>query len=325
MKKVDKGKEIFDAFDKKIKELEEKIESPETEKAIKEWLKFQSKFHNYSFRNTIWMMLQAEARKFEIEKVAPFKKWAEMTGDENQKVSITKGSKGFTVLFPYEHIKYERDEKGKFIEDKSGKRIPERDENGKIKKNIRFGVGYIFDLKQTNAREIGAFKELKYRGEDVEIDADLLKEVANRITEKYKIQVDFVKDPTCSAGGWYNPCDNKIGINLSTCKNNAHRLGTLMHEIGHARTMDDCKNSRKLSEGKAEAFAYAACSAFGIERESQLYIKNWVKDDHSLKEVMGDISKKVREVFRDLDLNELAQKHCQEYSQNQEQNSVMVA
>ena len=33
MKKSDKGKEIFDGFDKKIKELEEKIESPETEKA----------------------------------------------------------------------------------------------------------------------------------------------------------------------------------------------------------------------------------------------------------------------------------------------------
>ncbi|MCK4981512.1 MAG: hypothetical protein KAS17_01245, partial [Victivallaceae bacterium] len=96
MKKSDKGKKIFDAFDKKIKELEEKIESPETEKAIKEWLKFQSKFHNYSFRNIVWMMMQAEARDFEIEKVAPFKKWAEMKGKQDQKVSITKGSKGFT-------------------------------------------------------------------------------------------------------------------------------------------------------------------------------------------------------------------------------------
>ena len=325
MKKSDKGKEIFEGFDKKLKELEEKIESPETEKAIKDWLKFQSKFHNYSFRNTIWMMLQAEARKFEIEKVAPFKKWTEMTGEESQKVSIAKGSKGFTVLFPYEHISYERDEKGKFIEDKSGKRIPERDENGKIRKKLRYGLGYVFDIKQTNAKEIGAFKELNYRGEAIEIDADLLKEVADRISAKYKIPIDFVKDPTCSAGGWYNPCDNKIFVNLATCKNNAHRLGTLMHELGHARTINDCKNSRKLAEGQAEAFAYAACSAFGIERESQLYIKNWVEDKHSLREVMGDISKKVREVFRDLELNELAQKHCQEYDQNQEQNAAMVA
>jgi N-terminal domain of anti-restriction factor ArdC len=233
MKKSDKGKEIFDGFDNKIKELEEKIESPETEKAIKEWLKFQSKFHNYSFRNTIWMMLQAEARGFEIEKVAPFKKWTEMKGVEDQKVSITKGSKGFTVLFPYEHISYERDEKGKFVEDKNGKRIPERDENGKIKKRLCYGTGYVFDIKQTNAKEIGAFQELNYRGEAVEVDADLLKEVASRITEKYKIQVDFVKDPSCTAGGWYNPSDNKIGINLATCKHNAHRLGTLFHELGH--------------------------------------------------------------------------------------------
>jgi len=325
MKKSDKGKEIFDGFDKKIKELEEKIESPETEKAIKEWLKFQSKFHNYSFRNTIWMMMQAEARGFEIERVAPFKKWAEMKGAEDQKVSISKGSKGFTVLFPYERINYERDENGKFIEDKKGKRIPERDENGKIKKITQFGIGYVFDVSQTNAKEIGAFQELNYRGKAVEIDADLLKEVANRITEKYKIQVDFVKDPTCSAGGWYNPCDNKIAVNLSTCKHNAHRLGTLMHELGHSVTLDDCKDSRKLAEGKAEAFSYAACSAFGIERESQLYIKNWVQDEHSLKEVMGDISKKVREAFKDLQLNKLAQEHSQELNQNQEHATEMVA
>jgi len=327
MKKSDKGKEIFDGFDKKIKELEEKIESPETEKAIKDWLKFQSKFHNYSFRNTVWMMMQAEARDFEIEKVAPFKKWSEMKGKQDQKVSITKGSKGFTVLFPYERISYERDEKGKFIEDKDGKRIPERDENGKIKKITQFGAGYVFDIKQTNAKEIGAFQELNYRGNAVEINADLLKEVANRITEKYKIQVDFVKDPTCSAGGWYNPCDNKIAVNLATCKHNSHRLGTLFHELGHARTLDDCKDSRQLAEGQAEAFSYAACSAFGIERESQLYIKNWVQDDHSLKEVMGSISTKVREAFKDLQLNELTEEHCQAHNQNQdhEQSTEMVA
>lgn len=325
MKTSDKGKEIFEGFDKKIKELEDKIESPETEKEIRDWLKFQSKFHNYSLHNTIWMMMQAKARDFEIERVAPFKKWSEMKGAEDQKVSIAKGSKGFTVLFPYERISYERDENGKFIEDESGKRIPELDENGKIIKITQFGVGYVFDVKQTNAKEIGAFKELEHRGEAVEIDADLVKEVADRITAKYKIPVDFVKDPGCTAGGWYNPCDKKIGVNLAVCKNNAHRLGTLMHELGHAKTLDDCQDSRKLAEGKAEAFAYAACSAFGIERESQLYIKHWVSDDHSLKEVMGDISKKVREAFKDLQLNELAQEHSQELNQNQEQTAEMVA
>jgi hypothetical protein len=89
----------------------------------------------------------------------------------------------------------------------------------------------------------------------------------------------------------------------------------------------DSDLSRNLAEGQAEAFAYAASSAFGIERDSQLYIKNWVEDKHSLKEVMGDISKKVREAFKDLQLNELAQEHSQELNQNQnqEQAAEMVA
>ncbi|MFA6716478.1 MAG: ArdC family protein [Victivallaceae bacterium] len=327
MKKSDKGKEIFEGFDKKIKELEEKIESPETEKEIRDWLKFQSRFHNYSLHNTIWMMLQAAVRKVEIEQVAPFKKWIEMTGDQGQKVSINKGAKGFTVLFPYEHIVYECDEKGRFLTDEDGQRIPELDEDGNIRKIRCFGIGYVFDVTQTNAKEIGAFKDLEHRGKDIPIDADLVKEVADRITAKYKIPVDFVKDPGCAAGGWYNPCDKKIGINLAVSKNNAHRLGTLFHELGHAKTLEDCRNSRKLAEGKAEAFAYAACSVFGIERDSQLYIKHWVKDDLSLKDVMEDISKKVREAFNDLKLNELALEHSHELNQNQnqEQAAEMVA
>ncbi|MDD5728518.1 MAG: ArdC family protein [Victivallales bacterium] len=327
MKKSDKGREIFEGFDKKIKELEWKIESPETEKAIKDWLKFQSRFHNYSLHNTIWMMLQAAACKVEIEQVAPFKKWVEMTGDQGRKVTVNKGAKGFTVLFPYEHVSYECDEKGRFLLDEDGQRVPELDKDGNIRKIRRFGIGYVFDVKQTNAREIGAFKDLDHRGKIVEINADLVKEAAGRITEKYKIPVDFVKDPACAAGGWYDVRNKKIGVNIATCKNNAHRLGTLFHELGHAKTIDDSQNSRKLAEGKAEAFAYAACSAFGIERDSQLYIKHWVSDKYSLKEVMGDISRKVREVFNDLKLNELALEHSRECrrSQEHEQTAEMVA
>ena len=320
MKKSDKGKEIFDGFDKKIKELEGKIESPETEKVIKDWLKFQSKFHNYSFRNTVWMMMQAEARDFNLERVAPFKKWGEMKGNEDQKVSINKGSKGFTVLFPYEYIIYKRDKKGKVIEDKNGKKVPERDENGKIKKRLSYGVGHVFDVQQTNAKEIGAFKNLNYRGEIVPIEADLVKEVANRITEKYKIPVEFIKDPLRGAGGWYTPSENKISVNLAQCDNNSHALGTLFHELGHARMHKDSDLNRNLAEGQAEAFSYAASSAFGIERDSQLYIKNWIEDEHSLTEVMGNISKQVRNTFNDLKLNELVQEHSQEYHQKQNQN-----
>jgi hypothetical protein len=316
-KTANKSKEIFDGFDNKIKELETKIESPETEKAIKDWLKFQSQFHNYSFRNTVWMMIQAEARDFNLERVAPFKKWGEMKGHDNEKVSINKGSKGFSVLFPYEYIVYERDEKGNFVKDAKGKQVPERDENNRIKKKLSYGMGYVFDVTQTNAKEIGAFKELNYRGTSVPIDPDLIKELATRIEEKYKIDVEFENDTTRSAGGWYTPTSNRITVNLMQCKNNAHVLGTLFHELGHARLHKDSDISRELAEGQAEAFAYAASSAFGVERESQLYIKNWVEDKHSLAEVMGNISKQVRTTFKDLNLNELAQEHAKEYCPEQ--------
>ena len=271
------------------------------------------------------MLLQAEARNMDLEQVAPFKKWKEIEGHDGQKVSVNKGEKGFSVLFPFEYTVYERDEKGRILLDENGEKIPQLDENGQIKKSRSFGVGYVFDIKQTNAREIGAYHELNYQGKDVPLDSDLVKEVAGRITEKYKIPVRFVKDPYASAGGWYTRSSNIIFINLSKCDNNAHRLGTLFHELGHARMHKNFDGSRELAEGQAEAFAYAASSAFGIERDSQFYIKNWIENDYTLPEVMGCISRQVKEVFNDLKLHELAQQQCRGYKVDREQVKMQVA
>jgi hypothetical protein len=317
MKKSDKAQEILNGFDEKITELEAKIDSPETEQTIREWLKFHAQFYRYSFRNTLWLCAQADERRYCIEKVASFNAWSEMKGVDGQKVTIKKGSKGFAILFPIQIKLYELDEKRNFLLDSNGRKIPMLDENGKQETITRYGVGYVFDVKQTTAKEVGAYQDLDYRGEQIPIDAELIKKIADRITEKYSIPVDFCKEPDQAAGGWYSRKTNSITVNLAVSSDNSQTLGTLFHELGHAVMHRDSTECRDIAEGQAEAFAYAASSVFGIERKSELYIKAWLDEDRSITDVMKNVSENVRTVFDDLKLHELAQEQYREYHQQE--------
>ena len=303
-----KGKQLLKQIEDSISELEKKIDSPETEKAIRDWLLCQSKFHHYSMLNTFWMQMQSAFKNIPLSQVASFRKWTEMQNENGENVQIKKGARAFSILYPMFMPIYQKDEDGNFILDKDGNKVPEKNEDGSDAEIIRYGVGHVFDISQTNAIEIGAVKTLDHRGMEVPVQPGILDEVARRITEVYQFPVLFVSDPSNAAGGWFDRLDRSITINRAVSKSLSHQLGTLFHELGHGILHGDksCSLSRELKEGQAEAFAFAAASAFGIERKSELYIKCWIENDVPLVEVMKNISKNVRDAFEKLNLEELA-------------------
>ncbi len=306
--KISRGKALMSQIEGAIAELEKRIEDPETEKKIREWLECQAKFHNYSIYNTFWLYIQSFQRNMSLGEVASFRKWSEMTGTNGEKVCVNKGAKAFQILFPEEFKVYQRDERGNYKLDEKGRKIPELDEDGKEKKLIWFGVGYVFDVSQTNAVEIGAVKRLDHRGAVVEISPRILDETAARITQEYGIPVTFVSKPRLEAGGWYDSAAHDITVNTACAVSTSEQLGTLFHELGHAliHGKDSASYSRNLKEGQAEAFAYAAASVFGIKRNSQLYIKGWIQDEVPLQAVLKSISGHVKNAFEVLKLHDLA-------------------
>lgn len=306
-KKESKGQLLVREIEQSIAELEKKIDSPETEKTIREWLSFQGQFHTYSLNNAFWLSVQSMMRRTPITQVAGFRKWIEMEGKDGQKVSVKKGEKGFTIIYPQIHKFYEKDENGKFKLDENGEKIPLLDENGKQEERISYGVGYVFDVSQTNAVEIGAYKELNHRGDAVKIDPELVAEIARRITAEYGIPVSFGEHPGDRAGGWYSPDEHSITINTAVSKELSHQLGTLFHELGHGlmHGQNSAEYSRSLKEGQAEAFAYACSMQFGVERKSELYIKSWIADEVPLGDVMKDIASNIKDAFEKLKLQEL--------------------
>ena len=311
-KKESKGRQLISQIESSISELEKKIDAPETEKTIREWLLCQSKFYHYSMMNTFWMHAQSVCKKIPLSQVASFRKWTmEMQNDQGEKVQINKGAKAFSIIYPMFKPLYQKDEDGKYLLDENGNKIPEKNKDGSDAQAIYYGVGYVFDVSQTNAVEIGAVKTLDHRGKDVPVQPEILDEIARRITETYHFPVHFLSDPSIDAGGWFDRSDNTITINQAVSKSLSHQLGTLFHELGHGILHGDpsCKFSRKLKEGQAEAFAYAAAAAFGIERKSELYIKSWIENDVPLVDVLKNISTNVRAAFEKLKLEELAIKN----------------
>jgi len=88
-------KEKYDKIiDNKLEELLNKLDSKETENILKDYLRFASKFHNYSFNNSLLLQIQAMQRKTNIEKVASFTTWAKMKNESGESVRINKGSSG---------------------------------------------------------------------------------------------------------------------------------------------------------------------------------------------------------------------------------------
>ena len=153
-------KNIKSSNEDKIKEVSEKLEDGitnlfESDK-YKSFLKVISKFHNYSFRNSILIMMQ----KPEATYVAGFNKW------NTFKRKVNKGEKGIKIFAPSPIKKkveqYKKDEKGNFVYENGKKAIEE------VEQIIpKYKITHVFDISQTNGEPLPSLtEELKGNVED---------------------------------------------------------------------------------------------------------------------------------------------------------------
>ena len=134
----EKVKEITDKLEQGIKDLF-------NSDRYKEYLSAMSKFHNYSFRNTILILMQ----KPDASYIAGFNTW------KNEfKRAVRKGEKGIKILAPAPYKK----EIEETAHDKNGNPILNADgSNRTTTKTITipaFKITTVFDLSQTDGKEI---------------------------------------------------------------------------------------------------------------------------------------------------------------------------
>jgi len=154
-----------------LKDLDERIDKIQSSKEFKEYLKFFSKFHDYSYRNILLIKMQRP----DASLVAGYKQWQEKFNRH-----VKKGEEGIMILAPYKYKKKVTELKKETVEGN----IIEK-EVKKEKEFLSFRSVYVFDVSQTKGDAIPAW--------DIEIKNEnkkTLKPLLN-FTNKLDITVEF--------------------------------------------------------------------------------------------------------------------------------------
>lgn len=241
----------------------------------KEYLKFQAKFHNYSFSNVMLILSQMP----ESTRVAGIKTWNEMGR------KVRKGSKAIKILAPYFK------NKEIIVKDK---------ETGEEEKQIKqvlvgFYVVNVFDVSQTEGKPLPKIcEELKEGSEEALLILDAMKKV---------ITIPVSERNTGTAKGYFNPMKNEIV--LSDKASESQKAKTIIHEYIHSLNEakdSKIKHTRQEAELVAESVAFIVCDYFGFDTSdySFAYLVSWSrggKDIEKIKELGERIQKQSAELI----------------------------
>ena len=276
-KPADKLKEITDRLEQGITELFES-------ERYKEYLRVMSKFHNYSFNNTLLIAMQ----KPDASLVAGFSSWKNNFGR-----SVMKSEKGIKIIAPSPFTIKQEVEKtdpqtGKPVIGKDGKPVTEEKEI----KVPAYKVVSVFDVSQTEGRELPDIAVNELTG-----DVDRFKDFFAALEQASPVPVGFEKIEG-GAHGYYHLEEKRIAIDEGM--SDLQTLKTAIHEIAHAKLHDIDLNApkeeqkprvdRRTREVEAESVAYTVCQHYGLDTSDYSfgYVAGW-SSGKELAELRGSL------------------------------------
>ena len=261
----------------KIKEILERMEqSLEAIHTNEDWLQFlvfQSKFYQYSFRNTMLIYAQNPEASY----VKGFKAWNKLGR------YVKKGSKGLAILAPC-FVKVE--EKESEAQEKSAKKTEEE-------KRVLSGfkVTYVFDIADTAGSEDQLPVLVRGLSGNSEQEQELYEKLKDVIGKEHKIQ-EIV---ATAAKGWFDLTTGIIAVREDM--DYLQKIKTLLHEYAHAVDFTMHPDSEEISRNKreliAESVAFVVSSRLGLDTSSYSvgYVQSWLQDKNELKQVADNIQK----------------------------------
>ena len=310
-KPAEKLKEITDRLEQGIAELFDS-------ERYKEYLKVMSKFHNYSFRNTVLIAMQ----KPDASLVAGFSAWK-----NNFERNVMKGQKGIKIIAPSPYkIKQEMQKidphTQKPIIGKDGKPVTEE-------KEITipaYKVVSVFDVSQTEGKELPDIAVDELTG-----DVDRYKDFFAALEKTSPVPIAF-ENIEGGSHGYYHLEDKRIAINEGMSE--LQTLKTAIHEIAHAKLHDVDLNAppeqqnrvdRRTREVEAESVAYTVCQHYGLDTSDYSfgYVAGWSsgRELSELKSSLETIRSAAAEIINSIDENlaELQKAQDKEQTAGQEQ------
>jgi len=237
----------------------------------KDYLTKMSQLNNYSNRNLRLILAQnPEARQ-----VASFKQWKENFGRY-----VKKGERALRIFKPMTKIK--KDENNQPILDK----------NGKPETVTFFGLVPVFDVSQTEGKEMPKAAEVKEQLTD--LDYANLYRALMAIAKENDVSVRF-EEMDNNKHGYYSVPENQIVLR-SNEMNKAQIIKTFLHEMAHAELhhADNPQKenlTRSTAELQAESVAYVVSSYYGIDTSeySFNYLSGWSADKETLADLEAQL------------------------------------
>ncbi|RHP48716.1 DUF4316 domain-containing protein [Clostridiaceae bacterium AF31-3BH] len=307
----------------RVQELTDKLEQGLQDlfnsDSYRNYLTTMSKFHNYSFNNTLLIAMQ----KPDATLVAGYKAW-----QKNFERHVNKGEKAIRILAPAPYkIKEERDKidpvTQELLLDKDGN--PQKEE---VEITIpAFRAVSVFDLSQTDGKPIPelASKELL---SDVEGYQDLIRAV--EAISPVPIELEEIAG---DSKGYYDREAKRIAVQENMSE--SQTLKTMIHEVAHSKLHskeveqdEQMRKDRNTKEVEAESVAYTVCQHFGVDTSDYSfgYIAGWSsgRDTKELRSSMDTIRRTASELITGIEEQLQELQRDREVSQEQTKESILL-
>lgn len=286
---AERMKEITDRLQTGIQELFES-------ERYKAYLTTMSKFHSYSFNNTLLIAMQGG------QLVAGYNKWR----DDFHR-NVKKGEKAIKILAPAPFKAKKEvqklDAQGRPVMEKDGKPVTEVQEI----QVPAFKIVSVFDVSQTEGEPLPSIGVEELTG-SVERYGEFFK----ALEQTSPVPIGF-EDIPGGSHGYYHLTEKRIAIQEGMSE--LQTLKTAIHEIAHSKLhaidpeapaieQADRPDSR-TREVQAESVAYAVCQHYGLDTSDYSfgYVAGWSsgKDLKELKASLETIRATAHELITTID------------------------
>ena len=302
---AERMKEITDRLETGIQELFES-------ERYKAYLTTMSKFHSYSFNNTLLIAMQGG------QLVAGYNKWR----DDFHR-NVKKGEKAIKILAPAPFKAKKEvqklDAQGRPVMGKDGKPVTEVQEI----QVPAFKIVSVFDVSQTEGEPLPSIGVEELTG-SVERYGEFFK----ALEQTSPVPIGF-EDIPGGSHGYYHLTEKRIAIQEGMSE--LQTLKTAIHEIAHSKLhaidpeapaieQADRPDSR-TREVQAESVAYAVCQHYGLDTSDYSfgYVAGWSsgKDLKELKASLETIRATAHELITTID-DHLAQLQKERQAQQEQ-------
>ena len=301
----------------RMKEITDRLETGTQElfesERYKAYLTTMSKFHSYSFNNTLLIAMQGG------QLVAGYNKWR----DDFHR-NVKKGEKAIKILAPAPFKAKKEvqklDAQGRPVMGKDGKPVTEVQEI----QVPAFKIVSVFDVSQTEGEPLPSIGVEELTG-SVERYGEFFK----ALEQTSPVPIGF-EDIPGGSHGYYHLTEKRIAIQEGMSE--LQTLKTAIHEIAHSKLhaidpeapaieQADRPDSR-TREVQAESVAYAVCQHYGLDTSDYSfgYVAGWSsgKDLKELKASLETIRTTAHELITTID-GHLAQLQKERQAQQEQQ------